>query len=206
MVTEKPLAIIGAPEGFEAPANSGAVVTSLSADTAVRNGFDVLLLEVPKSRREAVDLVRLAEEAEARVGLPRWLRRALPSGRHHTLMNVVGGANCRLSDLVDLALWMSGSPGVQRMEVQVAGPVRGISLRGHGGELMSIQTSELQEEVRIWASGGPDEPLLTSIEWEPDRGIADEIIRFAEGDDQSVLLEDSVDLVAVLERVHRRVR
>ena len=205
MTAERTLAIIGAPDSFELK-GVPAVLTALSPETAVRSGFDVLLARTPESRRAAQDLVRLAEEAGASVGLPRPMRRHVRTDTRFPLVNVVAGVSASLSDLVDLAIWLSGSRGVQRLELQRAGSCTALSLRGHAGQLMSIQTTRNTRAVIVTADGAGDTPLVAELPVEGLAGLRAEAARFAESPAEAVLLEDSMDVVAVLERVGKRRR
>ncbi len=198
--TERPVAVIGADDSLAVTGVSGVLNTSLSAETAVRSGFDVLLISPPASRREARDLVRLAEEASVRVGLPRWLRRQVDLNQSYPLVSVVAPTHCGLDHLIDLAMWVSGCVGVQRVECQRAGGDTAIVLCGHGTQLMSIQTSSGVDKVRLSLSGGDGSRLL-SLDYDLAEGLRSETVRFSEGDKDAVLLEDSMDLMTVLERV-----
>lgn len=199
--TERPVAVIGADDSFAVTGVSGVLNTSLSAETAVRSGFDVLLVSPPASRREARDLVRLAEEAGVRVGLPRWLRRQVELDHPYPLVSIVAPAHCGLDHLVDLAMWVSGCVGVQRAESQRAGGDVGIMLCGHGTQLMHIQTSSSGvDTVRLSLSGAEGAKVL-SLDYDLEEGLRSETIRFSSGHEGAVLLEDSMDLMTVLERV-----
>ena len=200
MDSERPVAVIGADDSFAVTGVSGVLNTSLSAETAVRSGFDVLLISPPASRREARDLVRLAEEAGVRVGFPRWLRRQVDLGQSYPLVSVVAPSECGLDHLIDLAMWVSGSVGVQRVECQRVGGETGIVLCGHGSQLMSIQTSSGVDTVRLSLSGAEGSRLL-SLDYDLEEGLRSETVRFSKGDKDAVLLEDSMDLMTVLERV-----
>lgn len=179
--------------------------TSLSVETAIRSGFDALLVETLDSRREARDLIRLAEEADAAVAFPRWLRRLVPAEPGFSLVTIVAGVNCALAHLVDLALWLSSATGIQRLELESAGDVMGLAMRGYGGQLMSVQTTPLVDGVRVTA-GSIDAGLDVRLPWRPDEGLRSEAALFAENPGEAVLLEDSVDVIAVLERLSQRGR
>jgi hypothetical protein len=198
--TERPVAVIGAEDSLAVTGVSGVLNTSLSAETAVRSGFDVLLISPPASRREARDLVRLAEEAGVRVGFPRWLRRQVDLDQTYPLVSIVAPSYCGLDHLIDLAMWVSGCVGVQRVECERVGGDTGVVLCGHGTKLMCIQTSSGVDKVRLSLSGAEGARVL-SLDYDSEEGIRSETLRFSQNHKGAVLLEDSMDLMTVLERV-----
>lgn len=177
----------------------GVLNTNLSAETAIRSGFDVLLTEVPSTRREAKDLVRLAEEAGVRVGLPRPLRRGLEDVGCQPWVNVVAPPTWGVDHLLDLGLWLSGCTTVQRIEAALGEEEGMLILRGTASQMLSIQMTGEAEDIRV-SMAGTGQPRTLTIEHEPESGLRSETLRFSEGRPGAVLLEDSMDLISALER------
>jgi hypothetical protein len=203
---ERPVAVIGANDTFQLEGLPGVMTTSLSAETAIRSGFDVFLVEPPGGRREARDLLRLAEEAGVRVGFPRWLRRQKVQAGAYSLVSIVANVECGLDHLLDLAMWLSGCGGVQRLEAEASGGCSSVVLVGHGAQIMAIQTTRAIEGLRVSVEGGSGKALVEDLVYDAEDGLGRELRLFASGSADSVFLEDSVDLVSLLERVSARVR
>lgn len=196
---ERPVAVIGAPDSFEVPGMPGVLNTNLSAETAIRSGFDVLLTQVPSTRREAKDLVRLAEEAGVRVGLPRPLRRGLEEIECQPWVSVIAPPTWGLDHLLDLGLWLSGCPTVQRIEAALGVEEGMLILRGTASQMLSIQLTGEAEDVRV-SMAGTGQPRTLTIDHEPEAGLKSETVRFSDRSPGAVLLEDSMDLISALER------
>lgn len=214
-LSRRPIAVVGAPADFESHLPN-VVATALSADTAIRSGFDVFLVETPPTRREAQELIYLSEEAGVRVALPRGLRTRIERKGSHALVSLTAGVQCSLSDLVDLALWLAGSPGVQRLEAFRAEEAYGLSLRAHSGALLAVHRSARPGPVCVTLAAGPASGVY-SCEWDPVAALRRELVQFAGQRADSaqpgppeatrwVSLEDSLEVASVLERVQARVR
>ncbi len=183
----------------------GIVQTSLSPETSIRNGFDVFMAPTELTRRNAVDLMRLAEEAGVRIGVSRWLRRAVAPIEPARLVTLVANPAFELSDLVDLAMWMTKTRGPFRMESEMTGDSFSMTLCGPTGSMISIHVTPGVSDLRIFVDGPQGE---RSIALDPPDGIGcvSELLLFSAGSAESVSLEDSLDVISILERARTLVR
>jgi hypothetical protein len=203
--TDRPIAVFGVEEPIPLGLVARAVQTSLSPETAIRNGFDIFVGELDMARRQARGLIRLAEEAGVRIGVSRWLRRAIEMEGQPRIVTLVANPLFRIGNLVDLCMWLTGTRGILRVEAEAAGDSQALALRGHSGTMMNIHLTPGIPDLRVFVDGHDE---AATISWPPAEGLGSlsELLLFASHAEGVVSLEDSMPVISVLEQASARTR